>query len=57
MTITLPAETLQAQRLVLVAPDGTETELPFELAGEEISFTLDFAEGEIPVMLLKLVAE
>ncbi len=57
VTITLPAETLQAQRLVLVAPDGTETELPFELAGEEISFTVDFAEGEIPVMLLKLVAE
>ena len=50
--ITLPAEIMQGKRLLLIAPDGTETELPFETVGETISFTLDFTEVEIPAVLV-----
>ena len=50
--ITLPAEIVQGKRLLLIAPDGTETELPFEIVGEMISFTLDFTEVEIPAVLV-----
>ena len=50
--ITLPAEIVQGKRLLLIAPDGTETELPFEIVGETISFTLDFTDVEIPVVLV-----
>ena len=51
--VTLPAAVMQGKRLMLIALDGTETELPFEIAGENISFTLDFTEAEIPVMLVR----
>ena len=50
--ITLPSEIVQGKRLLLIAPDGTETELPFEIVGETICFTLDFTEVEIPVVLV-----
>ena len=50
--ITLPAEIVQGKRLLLIAPDGTETELPFEIVGETISFTLDFTEVENPAVLV-----
>lgn len=50
--ITLPAEIVRGKRLLLIAPDGTETELPFEIVGETICFTLDFAEVENPVVLV-----
>ena len=50
--ITLPAGIVQGKRLLLIAPDGTETELPFEIVGETICFTLDFAEVENPVVLV-----
>ena len=50
--ITLPAEIVQDKRLLLIAPDGTETELPFEIVGEMICFTLDFTEIEIPAVLV-----
>ena len=51
--VTLPAAVMQGKRLMLIALDGTETELPFEIAGENISFTLDFTEAEFPVMLVR----
>ena len=51
--VTLPAAVMQGKRLMLIALDGTETELPFEMAGENISFTLDFTEAEFPVMLVR----
>ena len=50
--ITLPAEIVRGKRLLLIAPDGTETELPFETVGETISFTLDFTEVENPAVLV-----
>ena len=53
--ITLPAELLSGRTLALAAQDGTETELPFETDGEEISFILDFTGAEICVMLIRLV--
>ena len=55
--ITLPADTLNGMKPVLVSLDGTETVLPFEVNGEKVSFTLDFAEPEIPVFLIRLVPE
>ena len=55
--ITLPADTLNGMKPVLISLDGTETALPFETAGDKITFTLDFAEPEMPVFLLRLVPE
>ena len=55
--ITLPAEALAGRNLSLIAQDGTQTDLPFEMKGDKISFTLDFTEAEIPVMLIRLISE
>ena len=57
ITITLPADTLNGRKPVLISLDGTETVLPFEAAGDKITFTFDFAEPEIPVFLIRLVPE
>lgn len=54
---TLPAASFEGTKLALVAPDGTETELPFEENDENISFDLDFTGAEIPVMLIRLYTE
>ncbi len=51
--ITLPVELLEGKTLTLFALDGSEMEIPFEIDGEEISFTLDFTDAEIPVMLIR----
>ena len=54
--ITLPAELtelLEGKTLTLVALDGSETEIPFEIDEEKISFTLDFTDAEIPMMLIR----
>ena len=51
--ITLPAELLEGKTLMLIAPDGRETETHFEIDGEKAAFTLDFTDAEIPVMLLR----
>ena len=51
--ITLPAELLEGKALMLIAPDGRETETHFEIDGEKAAFTLDFTDAEIPVMLLR----
>ena len=51
--ITLPAELLEGKTLMLIAPDGRETETHFEIDSEKASFTLDFTDAEIPVMLLR----
>ena len=50
----LPAELLAGKTLTRVALDGTETEVAFEIDGEEASFTLDFTADEIPVILIRL---
>ena len=58
--ITLPAELielLEGKTLTLVALDGTETEIPSEIDEEKISFTLDFTDAEIPVMLIRMNPE
>ena len=52
--ITLPAELLAGKTLTRVALDGTETEVAFEIDGEEASFTLDFTEDEMPVILIRI---
>ena len=52
--ITLPAELLAGKTLTRIALDGTETEVAFEIDGEEASFTLDFTEDEMPVILIRL---
>ena len=52
--ITLPAELLAGKTLTRVALDGRETEVTFEIDGEEASFTLDFTEDEMPVILIRI---
>ena len=55
--IALPAGLLEGKKLVRIAPDGTQTELPFETKDGKIIFTLDFANSELPVMLFRLVPQ
>ena len=55
--IALPAGLLEGKKLVCIAPDGTQTELPFETKDGKIIFTLDFANSELPVMLFRLVPQ
>ena len=55
--LALPAGLLEGKKLVRIAPDGTQTELPFETKDGKIIFTLDFANSELPVMLFRLVPQ
>ena len=55
--LALPAGLLEGKKLVRIAPDGTQTELPFEAKRGRIIFTLDFANSELPVMLFRLVPQ
>jgi len=55
--ITLPADVLNGAKPVLISLDGAETELSFEATNDKITFTLDFAEPEMPVFLLRLETE
>ena len=55
--LALPAGLLEGKKLVRIAPDGTQTELPFETERGKIIFTLDFANSELPVMLFRLVPQ
>ena len=52
--LALPAGLLEGKKLVRIAPDGTQTELPFETKNGKRIFTLDFANSELPVMLFRL---
>ena len=54
--IHLPAELLEGYTLHILAADGTETELPFTVAEDTATFTLNFdAQDEIPVWAIHLV--
>ena len=55
--LALPAGLLEGKKLVRIAPDGTQTELPFEAKNGKRIFTLDFANSELPVMLFRLVPQ
>jgi len=55
--LALPARLLEGKKLVRIAPDGTQTELPFETERGTIILTLDFANSELPVMLFRLVPQ
>ena len=55
--LALPAKLLEGKKLVRIAPDGTQTELPFEAKNGKLIFTLDFANSELPVMLFRLVPQ
>ena len=55
--LALPAGLLEGKTLVRIAPDGTQTELPFETKNGKLIFTLDFANSELPVMLFRLVPQ
>ena len=55
--LALPAKLLEGKKLVRIAPDGTQTELPFETKNGKLIFTLDFANSELPVMLFRLVPQ
>ncbi len=55
--LALPAGLLEGKKLVRIAPDGTQTELPFETERGKIILTLDFANSELPVMLFRLVPQ
>ena len=55
--LALPAGLLEGKTLVRIAPDGTQTEMPFETERGTIIFTLDFANSELPVMLFRLVPQ
>ena len=55
--LALPAGLLEGKKLVCIAPDGTQTEMPFETERGTIILTLDFANSELPVMLFRLVPQ
>lgn len=55
--LALPAGLLEGKKLVHIAPDGTQTELPFEAKNGKLIFTLDFANSELPVMLFRLLPQ
>ena len=55
--LALPAGLLEGKTLVRIAPDGTQTEMPFETERGMIIYTLDFANSELPVMLFRLVPQ
>ncbi len=55
--LALPAKLLEGKKLVRIAPDGTQTELPFEAKNGKLIFTLDFANSELPVMLFRLLPQ
>ena len=55
--LALPAGLLEGETLVRIAPDGTQTEMPFETERGTIILTLDFANSELPVMLFRLVPQ
>ena len=55
--LALPAGLLEGKKLVRIAPDGTQAELPFETERGTIILTLDFANSELPVMLFRLVPQ
>ena len=55
--LALPAGLLEGKKPVRIAPDGTQTELPFEAKNGRLIFTLDFANSELPVMLFRLVPQ
>ena len=55
--LALPAGLLEGKTLVRIAPDGTQTELPFEAKNGKRIFTLDFANSELPVMLFRLLPQ
>ena len=57
--VTLPAALLEGYTLTLLEADGAESELPFAVEDEEISFTLDFTpvedEEPVPVRVIRLI--
>ena len=55
--LALPAGLLEGKTLVRIAPDGTQTEMPFETKRGKIILTLDFVTSELPVMLFRLVPQ
>ena len=55
--LALPAKLLEGKKLVRIAPDGAQTELPFEAKNGKLIFTLDFANSELPVMLFRLLPQ
>lgn len=55
--LALPAGLLEGKKLVRIAPDGTQTEMPFETKRGKLIYTLDFANSELPVMLFRLVPQ
>ena len=55
--LALPAGLLECKMLVRIAPDGTQTEMPFETERGKRIYTLDFANSELPVMLFRLVPQ
>lgn len=55
--LALPAGLLEGKKLVRIAPDGTQTEMPFETERGKLIYTLDFANSELPVMLFRLVPQ
>ena len=52
--ITLPAEAVAGYSFSLIESGGTETEAAFEVKDGEASFTLDFPEDEMPVILIRM---
>lgn len=55
--LALPAGLLEGKTHVRIAPDGTQTEMPFETERGKLIYTLDFANSALPVMLFRLVPQ
>lgn len=55
--LALPAGLLEGKKLVRIAPDGTQAEMPFETERGKLIYTLDFANSALPIMLFRLVPQ
>ena len=57
--VTIPAALLEGYTLALLDADGAESDLPFTVEDEELSFTLDFTpvedEEPVPIRLIRLI--
>ncbi len=53
VTVTVPATAVEGKTLTVEAADGTETELETTTDGDEVSFTLDFADEKAVVICIK----
>ena len=59
MKVTIPAALLEGYTMAMLGADSAESDLPFRIEDEELSFTLDFTpveeEDPVPVRVIHLI--